>query len=78
MKFTGELKFPEIDHPGVPVQFVIAGTQVELLVEEESLGRWSLYDVRARRLVASAFEIEFDGDEVTFVADDPIEFAYRG
>jgi len=60
------------------VQFVIDGTQAELLVEEESLGRWSLYDVRARRLVASAFEIELDGDEVTFVADDPVEFAYRG
>ena len=78
MKFTGELKFPEIDHPGVPVHFVIEGTQAELLVDGESLGRWSLYDVRARRLVASAFQIDLDGTEVTFVADDPIDFAYRG
>lgn len=78
MKFSGELKFPEIDHPGVPVSFIIEGSQAELSVGGESLGRWSLYDVHARRLVASAFQIDLDGTEVTFVADDPIDFAYRG
>jgi hypothetical protein len=78
VKFSGELKFPEIDHPGVPVSFLIEGPQAELVVEGESLGRWSLYDVHARRLVASAFQIDLDGTEVTFVADDPVDFAYRG
>ncbi|MFP4074716.1 MAG: hypothetical protein ACLFVZ_11830, partial [Actinomycetota bacterium] len=78
MKFSGELKFPEIDHPGVPINFIIEGSQAELTVGGESLGRWSLYDVHARRLVASAFQIDLDGTEVTFVADDPIDFAYRG
>ncbi len=78
MKFAGELKFPDIDHPGVPVQFVIEDSQAELIVEGESLGRWSLFDVRARRLIASAFEIDLDGTEITFVASDPIDFAYRG
>jgi hypothetical protein len=28
--------------------------------------------------VASAFQIDLEGTEVTFVADDPIDFAYRG
>lgn len=78
MKFSGQIKFPEIDHPGVPISIVIEGSQIELVVESESLGRWSLYDVHARRLVASAFLIDLDGTEVTFVADDPIDFAYRG
>ncbi|HXV72493.1 MAG TPA: hypothetical protein VEB69_13970 [Acidimicrobiia bacterium] len=78
MRFKGELKFPDVDHPGVPVQFVIDGDQAELVVDEESLGRWSLYDVHARRLIASAFQIDLDGTEVTFVASDPIDFAYRG
>jgi hypothetical protein len=78
VRFSGEIKFPEIDHPGVPVQFVIEGRQTELIVEGESLGRWSLYDVHARRLVASAFQIDLNGVEITFVADDPIDFAYRG
>jgi hypothetical protein len=78
VKFPGELKFPDLDHPGVPVQFLIEGNQAELTLEGESLGRWSLYDVRADRLIASAFEIDLAGTEVTFVADDPIDFAYRG
>jgi hypothetical protein len=78
LKFSGQIKFPEIDHPGVPIRIVIEGSQVELVVDSESLGRWSLYDVHARRLVASAFQIDLDGTEVTFVADDPIDFAYRG
>ena len=78
MKFSGELKFPEIDHPGVPITFLIEGSQAELVLDGESLGRWSLYDVHARRLVASAFQIDLDGTEVTFVADDPVDFAYRG
>ncbi len=78
MKFHGELKFPEVDHPGVPVVFVIDDDQAEIMVEGESLGRWSLYDIHARRLVASAFQIDLEGTEVTFVADDPIDFAYRG
>ena len=78
MKFNGEIKFPDLDHPGVPVQALIEDSQLELVVEEESLGRWSLYDVEARRLVASAFLLKLDGEEVTFVAADPIDFAYRG
>ena len=78
MKFNGELKFPEIDHPGVPVTFVVEGTLAELVVDGESLGRWSLYDIHARRLVASAFQIDLDGSEITFIADDPVDFAYRG
>ncbi len=78
MKFPGELKFPDLDHPGVPVVFHIEGSHAEVTLEGESLGRWSLYDVRADRLVASAFQVDLAGTEVTFVADDPIDFAYRG
>ncbi|HEU4320109.1 MAG TPA: hypothetical protein VFS66_08500 [Acidimicrobiia bacterium] len=78
MKFNGELKFPELDHPGVPVQFVVDEDQAEIVVDGESLGRWSLYDVHAKRLVSSAFLVDLDGTEVTFVAADPIDFAYRG
>ncbi|MGD2101636.1 MAG: hypothetical protein PVG83_05315 [Acidimicrobiia bacterium] len=78
MRFPGELKFPDLDHPGVPVEFHIEGAQAELKLEGESLGKWSLYDVRADRLIASAFLVKLGEDEVTFVADDPIDFAYRG
>ena len=52
---------------------------VEISLEGgETIGRWSLYDVQARRLIASVFELDLAGEEVTFLADDPIDFAYRG
>ena len=78
MKFTGQIRVPEVDHPGVPATFLIEDVQVEVTLEGESLGRWSLYDVHARRLVSSAFQVELGGEEITFLADDPIDFAYRG
>jgi hypothetical protein len=78
VKFTGQVKIPELDSPGVPAVILIEDPQAELLVEGESLGRWSLVDVRAERLVANAFSLDLDGDEVTFIADDPIDFAYGG
>ncbi len=78
MKFKGQVKIPQLDSPGVPAVILIEDPQTELFVEGESLGRWSLADVRAERLIASAFSLDLDGDEVTFIADDPINFAYGG
>ena len=57
---------------------LIEENQTELLMQGESLGRWSLVDVRADRLIANAFSLALGGDEVTFIADEPVDFAYRG
>ena len=81
MKFTGQVKVPDVDHPGVPASFVVEEDHAEVLLDGETLGRWSLYDVQASRLIASAFSVRLgdeEVEEVTFIADDPIEFAYRG
>lgn len=78
MRFTGQIRIPEVDHPGIPASILIEENQVEILLEGESLGRWSLYDVQARRLVSAAFQLILDGEEVTFIADEPVDFAYRG
>ncbi len=78
MKFTGQLKIPDLDAPGVPAAVHIDDNQTEIMVQGESLGRWSLVDVRAERLVASAFSLKLDDEEVTFIADEPTDFAYRG
>ena len=69
---------PEIDHPGVPATILIDGDQAEVFLEGESLGRWSLFDVQAARLVSSAFSISLHGEEITFIADEPVDFAYKG
>ncbi len=78
MKFDGEIKFPDVDHPGVPVAFLIGDSQAEIVLDGEPLGRWSLFDVQASRLVGQAFEVDLDGTKITFLAKDPIDFAYRG
>ena len=69
---------PEVDHPGIPATIVVEDDMAEVLLEGESLGRWSLYDVHAARLVSSAFSISLDGEEITFIADEPVDFAYKG
>ncbi len=78
MKFTGQVRVPEIDHPGVPATILVEDDQAEVFLEGESLGRWSLFDVQASRLVSSAFELSMNGEEITFIADEPVDFAYKG
>ncbi|MGA8038765.1 MAG: hypothetical protein WCA93_01515, partial [Acidimicrobiia bacterium] len=78
MKFTGQVRVPEVDHPGVPASILVEEDQAEVLLEGESLGRWSLYDVHATRLLSSAFSLSLGDEEITFIADEPVDFAYRG
>jgi hypothetical protein len=78
LRFIGQVKIPDLDYPGVPAAVVVEGKQLELFVEGESLGRWSLVDVRAERLISSAFSLKLADEEVTFIADQPTEFAYSG
>jgi hypothetical protein len=78
VRFTGEVRVPEVDHPGVPATFVIEDDQAEIFLEGESLGRWSLFDVHATRLLSAAFTVSLVDEEVTFIADEPVDFAYRG
>ncbi|MGH8914170.1 MAG: hypothetical protein ACRDZM_06600 [Acidimicrobiia bacterium] len=78
VKFTGQVRVPEIDHPGVPATVLVEDDQVEVFLEGESLGRWSLFDVQASRLVSSAFSLSMGGEEITFIADEPVDFAYKG
>lgn len=62
----------------MPASLLVEGKQLELFVEDESIGRWSLVDVRAERLISSAFSLKLADEEVTFIADQPTEFAYGG
>jgi len=78
VKFTGQVRVPEVDHPGVPATIVVEAGQTEVFLEGESLGRWSLFDVHASRLVSSAFSLSLGGEEITFIADEPVDFAYKG
>ena len=78
MRFGGQIRVPDVDHPGVPATFLVDETHAEMILEGESLGRWSLFDVQVDRLVSKAFQVDLAGEEITFLADEPVEFAYNG
>jgi hypothetical protein len=58
--------------------FLVEDNHASILLDGESLGRWALFDVEATRLVAKAFQVHLGGEEITFVAEEPIDFAYKG
>ena len=78
MKFAGQVRIPDVDHPGVDATFLIEDDQAELVMGGESLGRWSLFDVHTSRLLSAAFSVTIDDEEITFIADEPVDFAYKG
>src|SRR5690606_39823763 len=43
---------------------------------DETLGSWCLADVVAERVVANEFHIDLQGEAITFLADDQVNFAY--
>ena len=78
MRFDGQIRVPDVDHPGVPATFLVDEDHAEMILEGETLGRWSLFDVQVDRLVSKAFQVDLAGEEITFLADEPVEFAYNG
>ena len=78
MRFGGQIRVPDVDHPGVPATFLVDEDHAEMILEGETLGRWSLFDVQVDRLVSRAFQVDLAGEEITFLADEPVEFAYNG
>jgi DNA repair exonuclease SbcCD ATPase subunit len=78
VRFAGQIRVPEVDHPGVPATFLVDENQAEVILEGEFLGRWSLFDAQVDRLVSRAFQVDLAGEEITFLADEPVDFAYKG
>src|SRR5690606_35539189 len=54
----------------------VSDTHVRLMSGDETLGSWCLADVVAERVVANEFHIDLQGEAITFLADDQVNFAY--
>ena len=78
MRFKGQLLLPSEQGPGLPVDLEIADHHLALVSEREELGAWPLEAIRARRLEGDTFAITVAGEDLHFVADDTISFAYSG
>ncbi len=78
MKFKGQLLIPAEGGPGLPVDLQVEGRELSVSTESETLGVWPLDSVRVRRLAGDMFAMKVAGEDLHFVADDTISFAYDG
>lgn len=76
MRFSGRIRFDDVKGADLDVIVEVTDTHVRLVSGDESLGSWCLHDVVANRLLANEFEIDLDGEVITFLADDQVNFAY--
>lgn len=78
MRFRGQLLIPAEGGPGLPVDLQVEGRELSVSTESETLGVWPLDSVRVRRLAGDMFAMKVAGEDLHFVADDTISFAYDG
>lgn len=78
MRFKGQLLVPSESGPGLRVDLEVAGHHLAVESESGDLGAWPLETVRVRRLQGDTFEMTVAGEDLHFIADDAIGFAYSG
>ena len=79
MNFKGRLRLPSDTGAGIPVELRLDDIYFELWAENnEELGTWRLEVVQMSRQGGNVFVMDLDGEEMHFVADDPLGFAYDG
>lgn len=78
MQFKGSLRSPGDRGPGIRVSLVVDDYHLEILRGSDLMGRWYLADVEVKREIAERFTLFLGDDEMEFLADDALVFAYEG
>lgn len=78
MRFKGQLLLPNETGPGLPVSLDLAAHHLALESENGGLGAWPLEVVDVRRLQGDMFAMTVAGEDLHFVAEDALTFAYSG
>jgi len=78
VRFKGQLLLPSERGPGLPVDLEVADHHLAVVSEQDELGAWPLEAIRARRIRGDTFAITVAGEDLHFVPDDTISFAYIG
>jgi hypothetical protein len=78
MQFKGSLRPPGDRGPGVRVVLEVDEYHLEIRGGNELLGRYYLADVEVARDIAERFTLFLGDDELEFLADDALQFAYEG
>ncbi|MGI8518919.1 MAG: hypothetical protein ACR2ME_11390 [Acidimicrobiia bacterium] len=78
LQFKGSLRSPGDRGPGIRVSLEVDSYHLQIHRGSELMGRWYLADVEAVRDVAERFTLFLGEDEMQFLADDALVFAYEG
>ena len=78
MQFKGSVRTPGDRDPGVRVVLEIDEYHLEIKRDSELIGRYYLADVEVARDIAERFILFLGDDEIEFLADDALQFAYGG
>lgn len=76
MRYHGRIRIEETKGADLDAYVEVSDTHVRLMSGDETLGSWCLADVVAERVVANEFHIDLQGEAITFLADDQVNFAY--
>lgn len=78
MHFAGRLHLHDDPGPGLAVDLQIDEGTLSLTSGAEGLGTWNAGEVTATRITGDRFAMNLAGEEVVFVANDPLGFTYEG
>ena len=78
MLFKGRLRLPNDPGEGIPIDLELEDVFLSLESDGEDFGEWRLDTVEINRLFSNQFAMHLDGEEMVFIADDALGFAYDG
>ncbi len=76
--FRGRLEFHDDPGVGLGVDLRLEDGWLTVVTGNESLGTWSVDETTLTRIGGDKFTMTVQGEQLLFVADDPISLAYEG
>lgn len=77
MRFNGSLQTQGDPEGWLKTSLNLVGGRVEIVAGEETLGTWSVSQVKAERIEGNRFDLSLGEDRAVFLADDALAFSYE-
>ena len=77
MRFSGTLQTQDDPDGWLKTSLNLMGGRIEIVAGGETLGSWSVSQVKAERIEGNRFDLFLGDDRAVFVADDALAFSYE-